>query len=341
VSRRPDAPAPWRFPGAGLVVMLVLLTVPLLTALAHLAFGAASLLVTGICWAPWCLLGLRRPRMMAIGAALTTAGLVWYVASAVSIRRTTFFGDHRIQLDGGWNVLHDGRRMRGYQSPDAALRNIPVAYYGEPGPLGDVFASYGRRSGHIAVIGVGTGAVAGYGHPGQQLDFYEIDIAAIKIALRDFTYLTRGTAQLGMASGDGRTRLGRMPDGAYGLIIVDASTFGTTPIHLLTREALQTYARKLTPGGVLAINVTDSRLDLPDMLGATARAAGLASLTGRGDADPHRIFRASTWIAVARRESDLEPLRTKPWRWRTPRSGGPVWTDAYASLSGVFTFGRY
>jgi hypothetical protein len=340
-SRRPDASAPQRLPGAGLLVKAFLLAVPLCSALACLEFGAKALLIAGICWVAWCVLGLRRPRMMAIGVALTTAVLVWYEGSAVSIRMPTFFGDYQIRQDNGWNVLHDGWTMRGYQSPDVALRTTPVAYYGKSGPLGDVFASYGGRSGSIAVIGLGTGAVAGYGRPGQQMDFYEIDLAAIKVALQEFTYLANSKAKIGMVNGDGRTALSRMPDGSYRLIIVDASTFGTTPIHLLTREALQTYARKLAPGGVVAVNVTNSRLDLPDMLGATASAAGLASLAGRGDADPHRIFRASTWVAIAQTEADLQPLRAKPWRWRAPRPGSPEWTDAHVSLSGVFTFRRY
>jgi spermidine synthase len=123
------------------------------------------------------------------------------------------------------------------------------------------------------------------------------------------------------------------------MIVLDAFSSNAVPTHLLTREALQMYARKLRPGGVLAFHVTNQNLDLAPMLQATARSAGLASMTGHGDADRNRIYQASTWVAVTRRDADLQPLRAKAWRWHTLPAGGPVWTDAHASPIGVLKFG--
>jgi hypothetical protein len=99
------------------------------------------------------------------------------------------------------------------------------------------------------------------------------------------------------------------------------------------------YARKLTAGGVIVFNVTNRNLDLAPMLAATARAAGLASMTGHGYADPNRIYQASSWVVVARSAADLQPLRAKAWRWHTLPTSGPVWTDAHSSLFGVLKLG--
>jgi spermidine synthase len=277
--------------------------------------------------------------MMAIGAALTTAALVWYQASTDSLGERTFFGDYQIYTDNGRRILSNDTTTRGYQFLSRPESTTPVSYYGRPGPLGDLFTAYGDRSSRIAVVGLGAGVVASYGHRGQQMDFYEIDPAVPEIALNQFAYLNDSKANILMIIGDGRLRLDEVTDGSYGVIILDAFSFGAVPTHLLTREALQMYARKLTPGGVLAFHVTNSNLDLPPMLEATARAAGLASMTGHGDADPNRIYQASTWVAVARTDADLGPLRAKARRWQTLPAVGPVWTDAHTSLAGMLKSG--
>jgi spermidine synthase len=138
--------------------------------------------------------------------------------------------------------------------------------------------------------------------------------------------------------GDGRIQLDKVPDGHYGMIILDAYNSGAVPTHLLTREALQLYVNKLRPGGVLAFHVIKRSLDLAPILRATARSAGLASMTGYGYADPRRIYQDSIWVAITRADADLQPLRAKAWRWKTLPTGGPVWTDAQASPIGVLKF---
>lgn len=298
--------------------------------------GIAPLLAGGL---PWCVFALARPRMMAIAAALSTAVLLWYQEPANSFQRRTFFGDYRVYGSNGWQVLSDGTTIYGYQAFNAPLRSVPVSYYGSPGPLGDLFEVYGSPGDRVAVIGLGTGAVAGHGRPGRQLDFYETDPAVVDIALRRFGHLNGTAAGVTVNVGDGRLRIGAAPDAWYAMIIVDVVASRYVSPHLLTREALGTYVRKLRPGGVLAFHVTDRDLDLVPMLAATARAAGLVSAAGHGTADPRRIHQASTWVAVARQDIDLHPLRARPWQWHTPPPRGPIWTDTRTPLSGLLRLG--
>ena len=43
------------------------------------------------------------------------------------------------------------------------------------------------------------------------------------------------------------------PDGTYDALIVDAFSSDSVPMHLITREALAIYLRKLAPGGHLVL----------------------------------------------------------------------------------------
>lgn len=338
---RPDANMAWRLPGAEGVVKAFVFAGPLLAVAAYLDLGRSwlILIVMAGC-APWCVLAVSRPRAMAVGVAMTTAALFWYqTPNDGSFRKRTFFGAYEVYSQGGWWILSDGATMRGYQYATMPIRSIPVSYYGRPGPLGDLFAGYGDRGNRIAVVGVGTGAEASYGHAGQQMDFYEPDRASLDIARNRFGYLNSSRAGMNTILGDGRIRLGKVPDGRYGMIILDAFNSGAVPTHLLTREALRLYVRKLAPGGVVAFHVTKRNLDLAPMLQATARSAGLASLTGHGSPDLRQMYQESTWVAITRTDADLQPLRAKAPRWTTLPADGPVWTDAQASLRGVLTFG--
>ena len=340
LRRQPDANKAWRFPGTEGLVKAFVFTGPLFAVAAYLNLGRSWLIVVAVAGClPWCILAISRPRAMAVGVALTTAALVWYQTPNDSFRIRTFFGAYEVYFQDGWWVLSDGSTMHGYQYATVPTRTMPVSYYGRPGPLGDLFAGYGDRSSRIAIVGMGTGAAASYGRPGQQMDFYEPDRASLDIARNRFGYLNDSRAEVTTVLGDGRTQLEKVPDGRYGMIILDAFSSGAVPTHLLTREALRLYVRKLRPGGVVAFHVTKRNLDLAPMLQATARSAGLASMTGHGYVDRARIYQDSTWVAITRADADLQPLRAKARRWKTLPTGGPVWTDAQASPIGVLTFG--
>ena len=68
------------------------------------------------------------------------------------------------------------------------------------------------------------------------------------------------------------------PDHAYDLIVLDAYSSDSIPVHLITREALALYQRKLAPGGVLAFHISNLYLDLKPALGNLSADAGLAGL---------------------------------------------------------------
>src|SRR5690606_61927 len=120
----------------------------------------------------------------------------------------------------------------------------------------------------VAVVGLGTGSVACYLRPGDALDFYEIDPAVVEIALdrKKFEYVPVCKPDAKVIVGDARLTLADAPDGHYDLIIMDAFSSDAVPVHLLTREAMGLYRRKLAPGGVVGSHVMNRHLELPSVM---------------------------------------------------------------------------
>ena len=104
-----------------------------------------------------------------------------------------FFGPVQVIGAGASRILYHGKTIHGAQVTTRRRRGTPLAYYTIAGPLGDVFRALGPRleGARIAVVGLGSGALAAYGSPGQRMDFHEINPAVARMAAdpRLFTYL--------------------------------------------------------------------------------------------------------------------------------------------------------
>src|SRR6185369_13377076 len=131
---------------------------------------------------------------------------------------------------------------------------------------------------------------------------------------RYFTFLRDSPANLQVVLGDARLSLTTQPDGAFDVLVLDAYSSDAIPVHLVTREALALYLRKLAPGGVLAFHISNLHLDLEPVF---------ANLT-RDDTDVSAELRAlgkapSIWLVMARRADELAPLARNP-RWQPSRT---------------------
>ncbi|PRX92413.1 hypothetical protein [Allonocardiopsis opalescens] len=303
----------------------------------------ALLLATFALGAAWAVLsfasrrGLGAAVLAALGGGLVLAMTIASAGDGVLLRGRTFFGSYVVRQGEDYRSLSHGTTVHGTQLLDPIGRRTPVSYYSRSGPLGDVFAGYGapERSPRIAVVGLGTGAVAAYGQAGQQFDFYEIDPEMVDVATDPdlFSYLDDCLCETRTIVGDGRLALSEAEAG-YGVIVLDAFTSDAIPAHLLTREALTAFADRLAPGGVIALHISNRALDLEPMVGATARSAGLTALT-RTAAGSEPQSSVSQWVVIGRSEADLAPLGERSEDWRPLPEGGPVWTDTYSSLFGV------
>ena len=65
--------------------------------------------------------------------------------------------------------------------------------------------------------------------------------------------------------GDARVSLGRVPQHAYDLLVLDAFSSDSIPMHLMTREALALYLRGSRLDGALVMHISNRHLRLaPD-----------------------------------------------------------------------------
>src|SRR5262249_42807436 len=164
----------------------------------------------------------------------------------------------------------------------------------------------------IGAVGLGTGAIASYARPNQDWTFYELDPAVEKLARDDryFTFLRDSHARsLNVVIGDPRLRLAAEPDATFDLLVLDAFSSDAIPIHLLTAEAFAMYERKLAPGGVILLHLSNRYLELSPVVGRVVTSMPRPMVMRQNDDMPSEREKEegkdrSVWVIVARRGGD-------------------------------------
>jgi hypothetical protein len=279
----------------------------------------------------------RRPVRFAAGFGVLV--LIFTLASQGLHTERTFFGVLRVEGDKTEHRFVHGTTIHGIESFAPGRRDVPLTYYTRGGPIGQVFSRLGGRFHDVAAIGLGAGSIAAYGRPGETLTFYEIDRAVATIASnpRYFTFLHDSQARIRIAIGDGRLEIAKAPDASYDLIVLDAFSSDAVPVHLLTREAVELYLRKLRPDGVIAFHITNNYLDLRPVVAADARALGLVGYVQSHHPPATAVERGasrSTWVVAARDRSTLASL-VADGRWRPLGASGRLWTDQFSNILSV------
>jgi hypothetical protein len=288
----------------------------------------------------------RRPLRFALGLGVLflVSGVLYTSGQGQELAtERSFFGLHRIMLDptGRYHTIVHGGTVHGMQSTDPARLTQPLTYYYPTGPAGQIFAAYSgaHAKQRVGVVGLGAGSLACYQRPGQSWTFYELDPRVEEIARdpRYFTYLRDCAPDSPVVLGDGRLSLAGAPDGGYDLLMLDAYSSDTVPVHLLTREALALYLTKLAPDGVLAFHISNQYLDLKPVIARLADDVGLVCLAQDDLAlsaeEAAAGKSASQWVVMARRSTDLERLGSNGrWTPLVAQPGTALWTDSFSSI---------
>lgn len=116
---------------------------------------------------------------------------------------------------------------------------------------------------NIAVLGLGTGAMAMFGKENHVINFYEINPEIIKIAYNPnfFDYISKSKSKVNVILGDARHQLSLSPESFYSLICVDVYLGADIPNHFLTLEAIEMYLKKLTDEGLLVFHATSADVE--------------------------------------------------------------------------------
>jgi spermidine synthase len=158
---------------------------------------------------------------------------------------------HRIRVvdQGLRRALYFDNRVQGYAP---ARPNVTLGLnYTDGLALSLAFVPHARR---VVVIGLGAGMLPSTLRnraPEIQTTSIEIDPEVVAVARKYFAFAPGAGDRV--IVGDGRRELDRQVDGAD-VIVVDAYYSDSLPFHLVTREFDELCAKKLTPGGVVAVN---------------------------------------------------------------------------------------
>ena len=266
-------------------------------------------------------------------------------------RTRSYFGVYTVSQNDTERVLAHGTTVHGIQWLGANSR-VPTSYYVSRSGIGQAMLAlpelYGPNA-RVGVVGLGAGTLSCYAHSGEQWRFYEIDPAVVGIA-RDsgkFTFLSQCLPHPDIVIGDARLRLAQEPDKRFDLLALDAFSSDAVPMHLMTDEAFQTYARVLAPNGLLMVHISNRYLDLAPVVAAAAERGGwnAAILNYRPEADrmpdgtivPRKSVDQGTgsdWIALSRDKAVFDRLMARDVHWQAlaAKPGFSGWTDNFASI---------
>jgi hypothetical protein len=234
--------------------------------------------------------------------------------------------------------LMNGTIEHGLQFLAPSRRREPTAYYGPNSGVGVALRAAGTRNNlRVGVIGLGVGTLAAYGRAGDAYTFYEINPLVIRVANQYFTFLGDAAANSEIVLGDARISLERETPRGFDVLVVDAFSGDSIPVHLLTREAFALYFWHLKPDGVLAVHISNQYLNLqPVVEGAATKLGKEAVVVNFGQGSNQSGIYPATWLLVGDPRGFLGKSEIeKAGRIHTAGIDELVWTDDYSSLFSI------
>jgi hypothetical protein len=241
-------------------------------------------------------------------------------------RTRSYFGIYTVLDSDQTRRLSHGTTVHGLENLTPGHELEPTSYYAPKSGVGLAMRLSTAATSRIGVVGLGAGTLACYARPGQRWRFYEIDPAVVSIARdpRRFVFLSRCLPRAPITIGDARLSLAEAAPASLDLLVIDAFSSDSVPMHLLTREAFAVYRRILAP-----------------VLAAAADAGGWASAVRdyhASDDDVAHNRATSLWVALSHDPAVIERLAAQsdaegnPWRPLHRRPGFDAWTDDHASI---------
>ena len=267
----------------------------------------------------------------------------------------SFFGVNSVisYEDGKYNLLVHGTTIHGAEKRKnddgrhIQSKPIPLTYYHYDTPLATVITKLrdtkGGLLGNVAVVGLGSGGMACHSQSGEKWRYFEIDPEVVKIARNPdyFNFLATCGEIDNVVIGDGRVMLEKESDHKFDVIVLDAFSSDSIPVHLMTSEAMAIYFQKLKPGGVLVFHIANRYMELGSVVSSTAANHGgvtyINKLTkGLWRVNKNSFIFESLVAVVARDPKDLGTI-TKSERWFQLEQDlfSKPWTDDYSNILGA------
>jgi hypothetical protein len=239
-------------------------------------------------------------------------------------------------------TLEHGSTTHGLQFVSPSKRRMPTSYYTSRSGIGrtmEYFPQHANR--RIGLVGLGTGSFVAWVRAGDYVRIYEINNQVQRLAHNRFHYLEDTEAKTEVVLGDARLSLEREPDQQFDIIILDAFSSDSVPIHLLTREAFELYRRHLRSDGIIAVHISNRYLDLEPIVIRVAEYFVLKMAiihhddlyNDDEDADASGTYR-SDWVLLTRNaqfvnQREIAEITSDP---KTFSNKIRMWTDEQSNL---------
>lgn len=293
---------------------------------------------------------LSRKKILLSGAVIAFILVIALTANRFgpSVHLRNFYGVLTIfTKNTPWGEIRgitNGTTLHGMQFTSKE-KDKPLSYYGKSSGVGIALEQYRERKGlskdqgiRVGVIGLGAGTLAAYGEKNDSFVFYEINPAVTSFAQEYFTYLHDSRAQVSFREGDARMLLEqeqKKSDERYDVLVLDAFSDDSVPVHLLTREAFELYLSRLSDKGVLAVHISSRYLDLSSVISANAEKYGLSGAVVYSQGDNDGVLPA-VWVVLSKDDVLMKKLTLLSGDNAKPLPKKHVlWTDNYSNLFSI------
>ncbi|MDP3740806.1 MAG: fused MFS/spermidine synthase, partial [bacterium] len=254
----------------------------------------------------------------------------------LKVREINYAGDLKLRSLYNGDILHGSQFGEGGYSHLAG-----TTYYTISSGVGLLLSNHTKPR-RVGAVGLGVGTIAAYCQEGDFYKFYEINPDVIEVAKNDFSYLKNCKGKTEIALGDARISLelerasGNLQN--FDVLVIDAFSDDSIPVHLLTAEAFALYLEHLSEAGVIAIHISNIYLDLAPIIVENARHYGLSHIMVKANSLQHD-GKGSIWMLVAANpdaigSEKLQNAATKELSHKKIR----LWTDSYSNILPLLQF---
>ncbi len=287
----------------------------------------------------------KNPAMLTLGVfsilslcILTPLEDVWSWQNFIH-RERNYYGLYKILEKRDTRFFMHGTTLHGAEYLDENKRDEALSYYHDKTPIGALLNSSLFDFTHMAAIGLGTGTLAVWARENKTMEFFEIDPDVYKLATHYFHFLTDTKGKINVVFGDARISIRQKPEHSYDVIIVDAFSGDSIPIHLLTTDMMNELRRVLTDKGIIVYHVSNRYLELAPVVMRNGLDRG-AYICEKTNPEISQDKMASQWVALTW-DKELSEKLTAQLEWSAHPKLIPAllkrrpWTDQYSNIVSV------
>jgi hypothetical protein len=273
---------------------------------------------------------------------VTVCGQILVISQHVLLRKRNFYGCITVKNVEDKRSLASGITLHGFQYLASEKRTIPTTYYATDTGFGATdFLLRERAAGKplsYGLIGLGIGTIACYGQPGDQFTFYEIDPKVKEAAEEYFSFLRDSKASVKIILGDARISLKNEKHNDYDLLVVDAFSGDSIPVHLLTKEAMQIYAQQIKADGVILFHISNRHVMLEQVITKLAESVNLKAYLLKAAGSQYIAVTGTNLYDDPKQLTGRAQFAQLSLQRILPQSNFRCWTDDFSNLLSVVKF---